>query len=140
MNNSGKAKLITSVHHFEKFSELGIPIYYFKVPGTAGRKTSRRRKRRRAQASTKRYVFHTNAVRIIQYRHIILDLLLEILLSNVKKYLLKVRNHEDSGPCKMCKMEFLVKKKLTADTAIHVFCKVLHIRGSSTRSPKSASH
>ena len=38
MNASEKAELTASIHHNERYSKSGIPIYNFEVPGTICRK------------------------------------------------------------------------------------------------------
>ena len=56
MNNLGKAELIPSVSNIQRFLKSGIPIY--NSEDTAGRK----RKRRRPQATAKRFAFRANAI------------------------------------------------------------------------------
>ena len=77
MNTLGKAECTASVRHIERFSKSGIPIYNSEVPGTAGRKTKRRR---RIQAIAKRYAFHANATSFLKRykRSLFLILSLEI--------------------------------------------------------------
>ena len=60
MNTLENAELVVSICHIGKFSKSGIPIYNSEVLDTAGRETSRRK--RRTQAIAKRYTFHANAV------------------------------------------------------------------------------
>ena len=55
MNTSQKVELTASVGHIERFSKSGMPTYNSEVPGTAGRKT-----RRRKQATAKRCAFHAD--------------------------------------------------------------------------------
>ena len=47
LSNLEKAELTASIHHIVRFSKSGIPVYHFKVPRKAGRKTI---KTRRTQA------------------------------------------------------------------------------------------
>ena len=56
-----KTELTASIRHIAIFFKLGIPIYSSQVPDTDGRNT---RRRRRAQAITKRCVFHANTKNI----------------------------------------------------------------------------
>ena len=58
MNNSKNAELDVSVHHIERCSKSGMPIYNSEFPDTAGRKT----RRKRTQAIAKRYASHANAI------------------------------------------------------------------------------
>ena len=57
-----KIEITVLVGHIGKFSKSGIPIYNSEVPDKASRKT-KRRKKSRTQAITKRYTFHANATR-----------------------------------------------------------------------------
>ena len=56
MNNLGKAELIPSVSNIQRFLKSGIPIY--NSEDTGGRKG----KRRRPQATAKRFGFRANAI------------------------------------------------------------------------------
>ena len=56
MNISEKAELTALVHHIERFSKSGIPIYNSEALQAASRKT----RRGRTQATAKRYAFHAN--------------------------------------------------------------------------------
>ena len=51
--------ITASIRHVARFLKPGTPIYNYKIPVTAGRKTTTRR---RTQANAKRFAFHTNAI------------------------------------------------------------------------------
>ena len=53
-----KAELNASVHHIERFSKSGKPIYNSKVPDSAGRKTIRG-----TLATAKHYASHEKAIK-----------------------------------------------------------------------------
>ena len=65
MNTLKKAELTHSVYDTERFSKSGIPIYNSEVPGTAGRKTRKRRKSR-TEEIVKRHEFQANARRRVR--------------------------------------------------------------------------
>ena len=75
MNPLEKVECTASVRHFERFSKSGILIYNSEVPGTAGRKTKRRR---RTQAIAKRYAFHANATSFLKRYKRLLFLILSL--------------------------------------------------------------
>ena len=56
---SEKAELAVSVHHIERFSKSGIPVYYSEVSDTTDRKT-------RIQAIAKRFAFFSKIKTTIQ--------------------------------------------------------------------------
>ena len=56
------AELTVSIRHIGRLLKSGIPIYNSEVPDMTGRKT---RRRRRTQAITKRFAFHTNAIKCV---------------------------------------------------------------------------
>ena len=56
MNTLEKAELTASVRRIERFSKSGIPIRNFKVLGTAGRKSRRRRKQAIAFVQTRKII------------------------------------------------------------------------------------
>ena len=57
---SEKAEFAVSVHHIERFSKSGIPVYYSEVSDTTDRKT------RRIQAIAKRFAFFSKIKTTIQ--------------------------------------------------------------------------
>ena len=61
MDTLEKAELTASIRCIGRFIKSGRPTYNSEVPDTAGKKT----KRRRAQASAKRFAFYANAIRVI---------------------------------------------------------------------------
>ena len=60
INSSEKTKHTALISYIERFSKSAIPIYNFEVPYTAGRKTTKRRKK--TQTNAKCYTFHPNAI------------------------------------------------------------------------------
>ena len=62
MDSLEKIELTASIHHIGKFLKSGIPIYNSEVRDTSGRKMRRSRRRRRAQAIAKHYVFDANPI------------------------------------------------------------------------------
>ena len=56
----GCKKIAQNCEIIARFLKSGIPIYNSEVQDTAGRKT--RRKRRRTQATAKRFAFYTNSI------------------------------------------------------------------------------
>ena len=59
MNTLLNSELTASICHIERCSKSGMPVYNSEAPNTAGRKTSRKM-RRRTEANARRYVFHSN--------------------------------------------------------------------------------
>ena len=65
MYTSEKAELTASIHHLQRFSKSGIPIYISEVPETAGRKittTTTTTMLTIPHVIAKRYAFHANAI------------------------------------------------------------------------------
>ena len=56
MDTLEKPELIASIHHIARFLKSGIPIYNSEVSDKAGRET----RRRKTQATAKRFAFYAN--------------------------------------------------------------------------------
>ena len=61
MDSLEKIEFTASIRHISIFLKSRIPIFNFEVPDMASRKMRRRKRRRRTQPISKRYVFHANA-------------------------------------------------------------------------------
>ena len=76
MYTSAKAELTASIHHLERFSKSGIPIYISEVPETAGRKTTTTTITTILtipQVIAKRYAFHAKAIMQIKNSIVLLQ-------------------------------------------------------------------
>ena len=62
INALGEAEFTVSVRHIERFSKAGIPTYNSRSPENNWQKD--KKKRRRTQATAKRYAFHAKAIEL----------------------------------------------------------------------------